>query len=168
MNGKIKGIATITRIASRLRKTGKKVVFTNGCFDIIHKGHLDLLKKAKALGEVLIVGLNSDSSVKKIKGATRPITGEKNRAFVLSCISFVDYITIFSQPTPLEIIKAVKPDILVKGGDWKVDDIVGGDFIDKRGGKIISIPLTKGYSTSNIIERVYKKKKASKRQRNQR
>ena len=154
MNGKIKNSKEIGQLASELKRTGKSIVFTNGCFDILHKGHLDLLKKAKSLGDILIVGLNNDTSVKKIKGPNRPVNNEKNRAFVLSCISFVDYVTLFSGTTPIKAIKSVRPDILVKGGDWKVKDIVGGDFVTMEGGRVVSIPLTRGYSTSRIIEKM--------------
>lgn len=141
-------------ILSRLRSKGKRVVFTNGCFDIIHVGHVDYLSKAKKLGDVLVIGLNSDSSVKKIKGKGRPINNERDRAKVLGALSFVDYISIFGESTPERLIKELKPDILVKGGDWKIDRIVGGDFVRSRGGKVKRIPFVKGYSTTSLIKKI--------------
>jgi D-beta-D-heptose 7-phosphate kinase/D-beta-D-heptose 1-phosphate adenosyltransferase len=153
MISKIKDSKNLFRTLSALRGKGKKIVFTNGCFDILHVGHVDYLSKARRLGDVLVVGLNSDSSVKKIKGKDRPINKESDRAKVLSSLYFVDYITSFSEPTPENLIKKVRPDILVKGGDWKIEDIVGGSFVRSYGGKIKSIPFVKGYSTTSIIER---------------
>lgn len=153
MMSKIKDLKILARILFALRSKGKKIVFTNGCFDILHVGHVDYLSKARRLGDVLVVGLNSDSSVKKIKGKGRPINKESDRAKVLSSLYFVDYITSFNETTPENLIKKVRPDILVKGGDWKIEDIVGGSFVRSYGGKIKSIPFVKGYSTTSIIER---------------
>lgn len=141
---------------NRLRSRGKKIVFTNGCFDILHVGHVDYLAKARRMGDVLVVGLNSDSSVKKIKGPGRPINRERDRATVLSALSAVDYISIFSEPTPEKLIKTVKPDVLVKGGDWDIKDIVGGDFVRACGGKVRNIPFVKGYSTTSLIRKMEK------------
>lgn len=132
----------------------KKVVFTNGCFDIIHAGHVRYLKKARSLGDVLVVGLNSDSSVRSIKGETRPIVPQKERAEVLSALECVDYVVIFSDTTPLKLIDAIRPDVLAKGADWAAKDIVGGDVVKKGGGKVARITLVKGRSTTNIIRRV--------------
>jgi len=143
----------LSKILSAERSKGKRIVFTNGCFDILHVGHVAYLSKARRLGDVLVVGLNSDSSVKKIKGEDRPINKESDRAKVLSSLYFVDYVTSFNETTPENLIKKVKPDILVKGGDWKIEDIVGGSFVRSYGGKIKSIPFVKGYSTTSIIER---------------
>jgi len=153
MISKIKDLKILAKTLSTLRSKGKKIVFTNGCFDILHVGHVDYLSKARCLGDVLVVGLNSDSSVKKIKGKDRPINKESDRAKVLSSLYFVDYITSFNEITPENLIKKVRPDILVKGGDWKIEDIVGSSFVRSYGGKIKSIPFVKGYSTTSIIER---------------
>jgi rfaE bifunctional protein nucleotidyltransferase chain/domain len=130
------------------------VVFTNGCFDILHPGHIELLKQAKALGTKLIVGINSDNSVKAIKGHSRPVVSENDRAEVLRGLSSVDEVVIFNEPTPQTIIEKLKPNILVKGGDWAVEEIIGADFVKKNGGKVYSIPFRNGYSTSSIIEKI--------------
>jgi len=153
MISKIKDLKNLTKALSALRSSGKRIVFTNGCFDILHVGHVDYLSKARRLGDVLVVGLNSDSSVKKIKGEGRPINKESDRAKVLSSLYFVDYITSFNELTPENLIKKVRPDILVKGGDWKIKDIVGSSFVRSYGGKIKRIPFVKGHSTTSIIER---------------
>ena len=153
MMSKIKDLKILAKTLSALRSKGKKIVFTNGCFDILHVGHVDYLSKARRLGDVLVVGLNSESSVKKIKGKRRPINKESDRAKILSSLYFVDYVTSFNETTPENLIKKVRPDILVKGGDWKIEDIVGGSFVRSYGGKIKSIPFVKGYSTTSIIER---------------
>lgn len=153
MRSKIKSSRDLSRTLSSLRRRGKRIVFTNGCFDILHVGHVEYLSKARRLGDLLVIGLNSDSSVKKIKGKDRPINKESDRAKVLSSLYFVDYVTSFSESTPENLIKKVRPDILVKGGDWKVEDIVGSSFVRSYGGKVKSIPFVKGYSTTSIIER---------------
>jgi D-sedoheptulose 7-phosphate isomerase len=129
------------------------VVFTNGCFDILHAGHIDLLQKAKNLGTKLIVGINSDESVRAIKGNSRPLVSENDRADVLRGLRMVDEVIIFNEPTPQGIIEKIKPDVLVKGGDWAIDQIIGADFVRKNGGKVHSIPLKEGYSTTSIIEK---------------
>jgi rfaE bifunctional protein nucleotidyltransferase chain/domain len=139
-----------------IKAPGKTIVFTNGCFDIIHAGHVQYLEQAAQLGDVLIVGLNSDASVTRLKGKGRPINSEENRAIVLAALQSVDYVIIFEEDTPYELIEAVQPDILVKGGDWKEDDIVGADIVRDRGGKVISLPFQEGLSTSSIIERMDK------------
>ena len=151
---KINGIAALSRILSGLRSKHRKIVFTNGCFDILHPGHVAYLEKASRLGDVLVVGLNSDASVRAIKGRDRPVNKERDRAYVLSALSFVDYVTIFGEDTPERIIKKLKPDVLVKGGDWKSKDIVGGDFVRSRGGRVASIKFLKGYSTTSLIKRM--------------
>ncbi|MFH1190470.1 MAG: D-glycero-beta-D-manno-heptose 1-phosphate adenylyltransferase [Candidatus Omnitrophota bacterium] len=138
-------------------KTGKKkVVFTNGCFDILHVGHVAYLKRARELGDALVVGLNSDSSVRAIKGKFRPVNNEADRAIVLSALSFVDLITIFPEDTPERLIKAIKPDILAKGADWKESDIAGAGFVKSYGGKVVRIPFVKGYSTTSVIGKIGK------------
>lgn len=144
----------LKEIVKELKKEGKKIVFTNGCFDLIHKGHVYLLKEAKKLGDVLIVGLNSDSSIKKIKGKGRPILKEEERSFIIDNIKGVDYVVIFNEKTPFKLIKEIKPDILVKGGDYKEDEIVGGEFVKKRKGKVVIIPYLSGFSTTEIIRRI--------------
>ena len=134
----------------------KIVVFTNGCFDVIHPGHTYILERAKALGDVLIVGLNSDASVKRIKGLSRPIFNQNDRAEILTALKSVDYVTIFEEDTPLKLIEFFRPDVLVKGGDWPVEKIVGYDFVASYGGMVKSIPYIQGYSTTHIIEKIQK------------
>jgi rfaE bifunctional protein nucleotidyltransferase chain/domain len=151
---KIKTLGALTKIASRLRSKKKKVVFTNGCFDIIHVGHVAYLAKARRLGDVLVIGLNSDSSVRAIKGKSRPINKEADRAIVLSALYFVDYVTIFTDSTPERLIKTLKPDILVKGADWKVEHIIGADFVKSYGGKVVRIPFVKGHSTTSVLKKI--------------
>jgi len=150
---KIKSIGGLLKLLKD-RSKKRKIVFTNGCFDILHIGHVRYLKKARSLGDILVIGLNSDSSVRAIKGKERPINNQKDRAELLSALSFVDYVVVFSETTPEKIIKKIKPDILVKGGDWKAEDIVGGDFVKMRGGKVVSIPFVKGYSTTGLIKKM--------------
>jgi rfaE bifunctional protein nucleotidyltransferase chain/domain len=154
MQKKLISILNLKKLVKRLKKENKKIVFTNGCFDIIHLGHLRYLKKAKDLGDVLIVGLNSDSSVKKIKGAERPFFSERNRAEFLSYLPFVDFIVIFKEKTPEKLIKEISPHFQVKGGDYKLKDIKEKEVVEKLGGKVILLPLEKGYSTTNIIKKI--------------
>ncbi len=130
------------------------VVFTNGCFDILHPGHVDYLARARALGTCLVVGLNSDASVARLKGPTRPVNDQRSRARVLAALECVDYVIIFDEDTPQVLIQRVRPDVLVKGGDWSVENIVGRDLVEARGGRVLSIPLLPGHSTSAIIERI--------------
>jgi D-beta-D-heptose 7-phosphate kinase/D-beta-D-heptose 1-phosphate adenosyltransferase len=136
------------------RRAGSKIVFTNGCFDIVHAGHVRYLDKAKSAGDVLIAALNSDSSVRKIKGEKRPIVPQQERAEVLASLKSVDYVTIFEETTPIELIEYLKPDILAKGADWPEDKIVGRDSVLSWGGKVILIPLAEGVSTTKIIEKI--------------
>lgn len=143
----------IVRLCDRLRKGRKKIVFTNGVFDIIHMGHVHYLSKAKALGDVLIIGLNTDASVRKFKGPGRPINRQSDRAGVLSALAFVDYIVYFSEETPANLIRQVRPDVLVKGADYKMSDIVGADFVKSCGGQVKRIKLLGGRSTSDIIDK---------------
>lgn len=140
-----------------MKKQGKQIVFTNGCFDILHAGHVEYLQKAKAKGNILVVAINSDASVKRIKGNRRPIIQQADRARILAGLSSVDYVTIFNQDTPLETIKALRPDMLIKGADWKINKIVGADFLNGYGGKTAVIKLTAGRSTTNIINEIIKK-----------
>jgi len=144
----------IKGIVQRLKKKGKKIVFTNGCFDIIHAGHIRYLRKSKKLGDVLIVGLNSDSSVRKIKGRERPINNQRDRAEILSALEFIDYIVIFNEETPEDLIRIVLPDILVKGSDWKGKKVAGENVVKNRGGRIVFMPLLKGRSTTGLIEKI--------------
>lgn len=131
----------------------KKIVFTNGCFDILHSGHVQYLKEAKSLGDILIVGLNSDSSVRGLKGPTRPLNSEQDRKFILENLRAVDFVEIFDEETPFNLIQKILPDVLVKGGDWAVDQIVGSDIVLKNGGEVKSLTFKDGYSTTGIIER---------------
>lgn len=135
------------------RKLGDKIVFTNGCFDILHQGHIHLLAGCNELGERTIVGLNSDSSVKELKGLWRPVNKELSRATILASTQFVDAVILFYELTPENLIHAIKPDVLVKGGDWKKSEIVGSDFVESYGGKVKTVSYLKGFSTSEIIER---------------
>ncbi len=144
----------IKNIADNLHKQNKKIVFTNGCFDIIHRGHIEYLKEAKKLGNVLIIGLNSDDSVKRIKGKNRPINCEEDRAEILSNLKPVDFVITFQEDTPYELIKSIMPDILVKGGDWKVEDIVGSEVVIKNGGEVKSIKYFQDSSTSKVIKKI--------------
>lgn len=132
----------------------KKIVFTNGCFDILHRGHIEYLYKSKELGDILIVGLNTDNSVKRLKGSDRPINDEKSRLIVLASLFFVDAVVLFDEDTPLNLIKIVNPDILVKGGDYKIEEIIGYDFVKYNGGDVITIDLVDGFSTTNIIRKL--------------
>jgi rfaE bifunctional protein nucleotidyltransferase chain/domain len=132
----------------------KKIVFTNGCFDIIHAGHADYLNKAKSLGDILVVGINSDASVRRIKGEKRPILPQQMRAYLLDNLKPVDYVVIFEEDTPLELIKAIKPDVLVKGADWDLDRIVGADFVLSYGGRVERIAFSFDISTSKVVERI--------------
>jgi D-glycero-beta-D-manno-heptose 1-phosphate adenylyltransferase len=145
-----------TALLAALARTrcGRTVVFTNGCFDLLHAGHVDLLTRARALGDLLVVGLNDDASVARLKGPTRPVTPQAERAYVLAGLRCVDYVTHFTEDTPLELITALGPDILVKGGDWPVARIVGAAQVQARGGRVYSLPLLPGLSTTAVIARI--------------
>lgn len=146
--------ADIAALGARLRAEHKRVVFTNGCFDILHRGHVQYLCDARALGDVLIVGVNADASVRRLKGEERPVTSEADRAFVLSNLRVVDHVVIFTEDTPLALITELLPDVLVKGGDWAVDAIVGADVVLARGGDVRSLPFVTGYSTTSILDKI--------------
>src|SRR3972149_1897205 len=148
----IVSLPELVPIVAGLKQAGRRIVFTNGCFDILHVGHVRYLKSAKALGGALIVGLNSDKSVKRIKGDKRPIVPERERAELLSSIRFVDYVVMFDEPDPYNTIAAIKPDILVKGGDWSLEDIVGRDIVESYGGEGHTLPFIEGASSSRMIE----------------
>lgn len=139
-----------------LRREGKKIAFTNGCFDILHVGHVRYLREAKKTADILILALNSDSSVRSIKGEKRPLIPEEERAEILSSLEFIDFITVFPELTPLELINFLKPDIIIKGGDWDEDKIVGRDEVKKWGGRVVIIPEVEGKSTTNIVEKIKK------------
>lgn len=152
--GKILEFAGVREEILRLKADSKKIVFTNGCFDIIHAGHISYLGEAKKLGDVLIVGINSDESVRRLKGKTRPVITEKDRAYVLANIKPVDYVVIFNEDTPYNLIKEIYPDYLVKGGDYEGKYVAGGDIIKSYGGHLVLINFIKGKSTSEIIETI--------------
>ncbi len=137
-----------------LRKTGKKIAFTNGCFDILHVGHVRYLREAKKTGDVLVLALNSDSSVRSIKGEKRPLVPEMERAEVLAALEFIDFVTLFDELTPLELIQYLKPDVLIKGGDWPEEKVVGRNEIKQWGGKVVIIPEVMGKSTTNVVEKI--------------
>ena len=139
-----------------LRKKGKKIAFTNGCFDILHVGHVRYLREAKKTADVLVLALNSDSSVRSLKGEKRPLMNEKERAEILAALEFIDFVTIFEELTPLELIIYLKPDILIKGGDWPEEKVVGREEIKKWGGRVAIIPEVEGKSTTNIVEKIKK------------
>lgn len=156
MNG-VKTLTEIKALRKQFKQQNKKVVFTNGVFDLIHAGHVDYLTKAKSLGDVLIVGMNTDESVKRIKGDKRPIVNQDERAFIVSNLKPVDYVTFFDGDTPKEIIDEIIPDILVKGADWSIDKIVGKETVEKHGGEVKTIKFVNDQSTSKIIESIKNK-----------
>jgi D-glycero-beta-D-manno-heptose 1-phosphate adenylyltransferase len=141
----------------RLRRLGRRVVFTNGCFDLIHPGHIKYLQAARQLGDALIVALNSDRSVRELKGENRPILDQNERAEVMAALGCVDYVTIFNEPTPREIIASLLPDVLVKGGDWEIDRIVGREDVEAAGGEVLSLAFVEGCSTTDLIERIVRR-----------
>lgn len=149
-NVKLVSLESLLNKLSEYQKQGKKIVFTNGCFDILHKGHVAYLQQARDLGDILIVGLNSDSSVKNLKGPDRPINNEEDRAFVLGGLASIDHLVIFTEPTPYEILSKIKPDVLVKGGDYKIGEVVGAEFARET----CLIDFVEGYSTTRIIRKM--------------
>jgi rfaE bifunctional protein nucleotidyltransferase chain/domain len=157
MHKKIKTVLELRPLLSILQATGKKIVFTNGCFDLIHTGHTRYLAKAKSFGDLLIVAVNSDSSVRMIKGEKRPINTQAERAENLAALESVDFVTIFDEPDPHKIISELQPDVLVKGGDWPVEKIIGRDVVEARGGDVISVGYIEGASTTGIIEKIVRK-----------
>ncbi len=161
MKEKIQTVENLGRTRQSLKKRGRKVVFTNGCFDLLHSGHVHLFREAKRLGDVLIVGVNDDASVRRIKGPRRPVFTLKERLEILEAIQFIDYLVSFSQETPKEIISFLLPDVLAKGGDWRLEEVVGREEVAASGGKVVLIPLLKGQSSSQILFRIlasFKKK----------
>jgi D-glycero-beta-D-manno-heptose 1-phosphate adenylyltransferase len=154
---KIVEVKDLQRLLNVERFFSKKIVFTNGCFDILHKGHVEYLTKARDLGQVLVLGLNTDASVKRQnKSPERPVNDQQTRATILAALECVDYVVFFDEDTPYELIKAVQPDILVKGADYKPEEIVGYDIVKARGGQTVTIPLTEGFSTTGLIEKLKK------------
>ena len=153
---KLKPLAKTLSLLRKEKKKGRKIVFTNGCFDVLHVGHVRYLKKAKSLGDVLVIGLNTDASVKRLKGSGRPLNKEKDRAEVLGALAFVDRVVFFSEATPERLIRAVRPDLIVKGGDWKKKDIVGSAFVESYGGKARSLPYIRGFSTTGLLDKIRK------------
>jgi rfaE bifunctional protein nucleotidyltransferase chain/domain len=159
MHNKIQTTQTLKPLLDILRAAGSKIVFTNGCFDLIHTGHTRYLARAKSLGDILVVGVNSDSSVRQIKGDKRPINDENDRLETLASLESVDFVVLFSEPDPHRVISELLPDVLVKGGDWSVDKIIGRDVVESRGGKVVSTGYIEGASTTGIIEKILKKYK---------
>jgi D-beta-D-heptose 7-phosphate kinase/D-beta-D-heptose 1-phosphate adenosyltransferase len=151
---KVRNLGELAMIVEDLKRKGKKVVFTNGCYDILHVGHTRLLQQARALGDVLVLGLNSDASVRRLKGPTRPVIPQEERAEILSSLSFVDHILFFDEDTPVNVIGALRPDIHVKGGDWRIEDLPERSVIEGYGGKIVIIPHVEGKSTTNIVNKI--------------
>jgi rfaE bifunctional protein nucleotidyltransferase chain/domain len=160
MANKIINRENLAPILDDLRKEGKKIVFTNGCFDLLHVGHLRYLEQAREEGDLLVLGLNSDRSVRELKGETRPLLPQEERAEMMAALSMVDYIVIFDERTPLNLIKELRPDILVKGGDWKREDIVGGQEVKFAGGKVVVVPEIPGRSTSNLIAEIIRRSRS--------
>ena len=154
LKAKIFNIKDLSQIIKKWRLNGDKIIFTNGCFDLIHLGHLEILARSADLGDKLIVALNSDVSIKKIKGNSRPIIEEDSRAKQLAAIEFIDAVILFNEDTPYDLINILKPDVLTKGGDYKKNDIVGNQLINKEQGEVVIIPLTQGYSTTSILEKI--------------
>ncbi len=154
---KILEIEELVQKVNTLRRSGKRLVFTNGCFDILHVGHIRYLAAARSKGDALVVGLNSDESVKIIKDEQRPIMNQEQRAEILAGLWCVDYITIFNEPDPLKLIKVIMPDVLVKGADWREQDIIGADVVKAKGGKVVRVSVVPDISSSRIIERIVKK-----------
>lgn len=144
----------IRDICERMRAEGKRIVFTNGCFDVLHPGHIHSLKQARAAGDALVVGMNDDDSVRGLKGAGRPILPQEQRSEILAALVYVDFVVLFHEPTPYELIKAVQPDVLVKGGDYKAEDVVGRDVVMARGGRLIIVDPLPGFSTTELINKI--------------
>jgi D-beta-D-heptose 7-phosphate kinase/D-beta-D-heptose 1-phosphate adenosyltransferase len=157
MKGKIKTKEELQKLIHSLKKDGKRIVFTNGCFDILHVGHVRYLEQAKSLGDVLVVGINSDRSVRGLKGPRRPILPVEERGEILSGLGCTDYIAVFDEPTPFELISLLRPDVLVKGGDWAPEQVVGREVVEGSGGRVVILPFVEGSSTTNIIDVILEK-----------
>jgi D-beta-D-heptose 7-phosphate kinase/D-beta-D-heptose 1-phosphate adenosyltransferase len=152
--GKILSQEELIQATAREKRAGRRVVFTNGCFDLLHPGHVRCLAEARALGDVLVVAVNSDRSVRGNKGPERPLVSEQDRAEVLAALAAVDYVTIFDEPTPRELISRVLPSVLVKGADWPLEQVAGREEVEAAGGRVVSIPLASGYSTTSLVQRI--------------
>ena len=151
---KIISLSSLKRKVNCLKQNGKRIVFTNGCFDILHYGHIKYLQDAKAKGDYLVVAVNSDSSIKRIKAKNRPVIGQSDRLKTIAALASVDFVVLFSEDNPLKIIKVLKPDILIKGADWSKQKIIGADFVESYGGKVLTVNLVKGRSTSALINKI--------------
>ena len=154
MPSKVQSLESVAEQTRALQKMGKRVVFTNGCYDILHPGHIDLLYRARALGDILVVAINSDESVRRLKGPARPIFNQDERAELLAGLEMVDYVCIFDEDLPRQAILAIHPDVLVKGADWEADGIVGREEVESWGGRVVAVPLVEGQSSTGIVERV--------------
>ena len=154
INSKIFSLDDLKNQVNAWKQAGEEVVFTNGCFDIIHRGHIEVLARTADLGSKFIIGLNSDSSIKKLKGDDRPIINEQSRAILLASLSFVDAVVLFSEETPINLISTLVPDVLAKGGDYEIKTIVGHEIVQKNGGKVILVPFVDGFSSTNIIDKI--------------
>jgi D-glycero-beta-D-manno-heptose 1-phosphate adenylyltransferase len=154
VSGKLKSFEEIKAIVVGARNNGKRVAFTNGCFDLLHRGHVHVLRAARACADLLIVGINSDQSVKQIKGPARPVLPESDRCELVGAMEMVDFVVLFNEPDPYTLIAAIRPDVLVKGGDWNTDKIIGGDLVKEAGGEVVVVPYIKGFSTTEIVERI--------------
>ncbi len=154
VSGKLKSLDEVKAIVVGARTNGKKVAFTNGCFDLLHRGHVHVLRAARACADLLIVGINSDQSIKQIKGPTRPVLPELDRCELLGAMEMVDFVVLFNEPDPHNLISAIRPDVLVKGGDWNTEKIIGADMVEEAGGRVVVVPYMKGFSTTEIIERI--------------
>jgi rfaE bifunctional protein nucleotidyltransferase chain/domain len=154
VTGKLKTLDELISVAALARSSGKIVVFTNGCFDLLHRGHVHVLREAKAAGDLLIVAINSDRSVRAIKGPARPVISETDRLELIAAMEMVEYVILFDELDPSKLIAAIKPDVLAKGGDWGADEVVGAEIVERNGGRVVRVPYLKGYSTSEIIERI--------------
>ena len=154
MLAKIKTVPELRHLLAILRAAGGKVVFTNGCFDILHTGHTRYLEKSRSFGDVLVVAVNSDASVRMIKGEKRPINSEAERMETLAALECVDFVTLFNEPDPYRIISELQPDVLAKGGDWPIEKIIGRDVVEARGGKVVNVPYIEGASTTGIIKKI--------------
>ncbi len=151
---KIKTLPALKKILATLRKQNKRIVFTNGCFDLLHRGHVEYLKKARQMGDLLVVALNSDASVRRLKGRRRPLTKQADRAAVLAALESVDFVTIFNEGTPFRVIREIRPDVLVKGADWDKNKVVGKDAVESYGGTVKLVKFLKGYSTTRILKKI--------------
>jgi D-beta-D-heptose 7-phosphate kinase/D-beta-D-heptose 1-phosphate adenosyltransferase len=156
MNKKILSLEDLSRELAPARRGRAKVVFTNGCFDLLHVGHVRYLREARRMGDILVVGVNTDASVRRLKGPSRPVQPEQDRAEILAGLACVDHVVLFGEDTPLAVIERLRPDVLVKGGDWPVEAIVGREVVEASGGKVATIPYVEGMSTSALIERIRK------------